>query len=216
MKKILAVLTGLIVSVAAFAGESNTITAGFGVGIGGITSNPEGTIKGPSDGPADLSFKGVDILDIEGRVFLNNCNAAFLTRINASVAFFNDKETDKTFDAAVNAGVYFGAGYKFAITDKISVIPSLVIGVDTISAEKEENKTTISLDYQSFAAGADLSVLFKLSDKTHLELSAMSTVTAAATGEFSFKTDHTKTTFDIEGDAGKITTSARIALVWLF
>lgn len=216
MKKILVVLTGLIVSAAAFAGESNTITAGFGVGIGGITSNSEGTIKGPSDGPADLSFKGADILDIEGRVFLNNCNAAFLTRINASVAFFNDEETDNMFDAAVNTGVYFGAGYKFAITDKISVIPSLVIGVDTISAEKEENKTTTSLDYQSFAAGADLSVLFKLSDKTHLELSAMSAVTAAATGELSHKTDHTKTTYDIEGDAGKITTSARIALVWLF
>ena len=50
----------------------------------------------------------------------------------------------------------------------------------------------------------------------HLEVSAMATVNALGTGTISVETGNYKPSYNIDGKAGKVTTTGKIGLVWLF
>ena len=66
MKKLLSVLSVLtLITGFTFAGDNNKITAGFGVGFGGVYSNAAAELDVSPKEDADISFSGYDIIDIE-------------------------------------------------------------------------------------------------------------------------------------------------------
>lgn len=218
MKKLLSVLSVLtLITGFTFAGDNNNITAGFGVGFGGVYSNAAAELDVSPKEDADISFSGYDIIDIEGRLFLNNCNAAFLLRVNGSLAFFEDSHFNNCFiTGRTFVGTYIGAGYRIRPTDRISLIPSAVFGTGILSAEDEAAGTETTLEYTSLDFGVDFAFLYQLSEKMHLEVSAMATVNALGTGTISVETGYYKSSYNIDGKAGKVTTTGKIGLVWLF
>ena len=91
-----------------------------------------------------------------------------------------------------------------------------MFGTGILSAEDEAAGTETTLEYTSLDFGVDFAFLYQLSEKMHLEVSAMATVNALGTGTISVETGNYKPSYNIDGKAGKVTTTGKIGLVWLF
>ncbi len=215
-KSVLIFAAVLLTATCAFANSNGPVTAGGGIGIGGIYNSSEAKLK-KNDSPIDLTMAGADIFDAEGRCFFNRNNIALMIGVGGSVGVFKDSQTKDMFEAAPSIMTLTGAGYRIPVTSNSFFVPSFVIGSNQINAEDEvSNSETIYIDYTAYCAGADFAYFYRLTDKMHLQLSGTVLCSLASNGTYKHETGSVTTKNDLKSKGGDIYSKARIGLIWLF